>query len=76
MQDRHTAAAGGKIDVEMIYFYHLREGKVAEFSGSRPTSTSITRPSPRTVRPRGHKTSEYFPQGCVNKGKNEAQSRK
>jgi hypothetical protein len=22
---------GGKIDVEMIYFYHLREGKVAEF---------------------------------------------
>ena len=24
MQDRHTAAAGGKIDVEMIYFYHLR----------------------------------------------------
>lgn len=31
MQDRHTAVAGGKIDVEMIYFYHLREGKVAEF---------------------------------------------
>lgn len=30
-QDRHTAASGGKIDVEMIYFYHLREGKVAEF---------------------------------------------
>ena len=31
MQDRHTAAAGGKIDVEMIYFYHLRGGKVSEF---------------------------------------------
>jgi len=31
MRDHHTAAAGGKIDVEMIYFYHLREGKVAEF---------------------------------------------
>ena len=30
-QDRHTAAAEGKIDVEMIYLYHLREGKVAEF---------------------------------------------
>jgi hypothetical protein len=31
MQDRHTAAAGGMIDVEMMYFYHLREGKVSEF---------------------------------------------
>jgi hypothetical protein len=31
MQDRHTAAAGGKIDVEMMYFYHLREGRVSEF---------------------------------------------
>jgi hypothetical protein len=31
IQDRHTAAAEGKIDGELTYFYHLREGKVSEF---------------------------------------------